>query len=53
MGSLLALRLTGVGVFVNVEADWVGSLLALGLTGVGVFVNVEADWGGGLCLRQG
>ena len=38
MGSLLMLRPTGVGVFVNVEADWGG-----------VFVNVEADWGGGLC----
>ena len=38
MGSLLALRLTGVGVFVNIGTDWGG-----------VFVNVEADWGGGLC----
>ena len=35
------LRLTGVGVFVNVEADWGG-----------VFVNVEADWVGSLLMLR-
>ena len=36
MGSLLALRLTGVGVFVSVETDWMGSLLMLRTTGWGL-----------------